>query len=289
MGIRTILTVLDGGPRGELAIAAAIAMGNAVSAHVEILHVEPMIETALPVIGESAGAVAAVRIMQTAEEDIRRRAECAEALFHKHCIEPGLQIIDADSVPPKDQASFSWRLVSGHDNPEIARRGRFSDLIVMARANEIDGGADSALLEAALFDSGRPVFVAGDSPVNVDGERIIVAWDGSREAAHSLGLAIPLLTRAGSVHVLSIGDDETVVDPDPLVRYLSSHGITAEAETIERQGRKIAKVLLEEAGSRNAGLLIMGAYGHSAFSEYLFGGVTRTVLEQATIPVFMAH
>ncbi len=288
MEIRQILAVLDGGDRSELALKAAVAVGKALSAHVEVLHVEPLVDMALPAIGEGVTAGAAASVMEAAERDAKKRTEKAEALFQQLCVEAGLAIVDADVPDCPSGACFSWRLASGHDNPEIAHRGRLSDLIVMARADVEDGGVDSTLLEAALFDTGRPVLIAGENR-DYDDRRLVVAWDGSRESAHSIGLALPFLVRAEEVRIFAIGDDEPTADPAPLVQYLARHGIEAEAAVIERKGRTIAETLLDEAEQQDTDLLVMGAYGHSAFSEYLFGGVTRTILEEATVPVIMAH
>ncbi|MEK9725276.1 MAG: hypothetical protein VW405_17590 [Rhodospirillaceae bacterium] len=127
------------------------------NAHVEFLHIECPVE---PI--ASFDALPAVPALVNAwKAEIVARTDRAKAPFDKLCAEGGLAIVNPDASPFEDGATYSWRLVAGHENPEMARRGRTVDLIVLSRADDADGGADSVTLEAALFDTGRPVLVAG--------------------------------------------------------------------------------------------------------------------------------
>lgn len=289
MEIRSILTVLDGSERCELALKASITLANYFSAHVDVLRVEPMVAPAMMTMGIGIAGMTDALIVNRIEAANQEQTGFARRMFDLYCVQAGLNVIDPDTEDISGGPSFSWHLVSGHDGPEIARRGRLCDLIVMARAAEDQGGADSTLLEAALFDTGRPVFISGSSPDTFSGRNITIAWDGSREAAHSIGLAMPFLTRARHVRILTAGAEMSGEDPQALVRYLRRQGVESDAKSIVCGKQEIAGVLLDEAGSSGSDLLVMGAYGHDALSEYLFGGVTRTILENATIPVAIAH
>jgi nucleotide-binding universal stress UspA family protein len=192
-------------------------------------------------------------------------------------------------ISPGRCSSFAWRLVSGHDNPEIARRGRLVDLIVLGRPDAGDGGVDSAALEAALFDTGRPVLIAGDRGLAIDGAAVAIAWDGSREASRSLSAALPILESAGRVAVVSVGDGAGGNGLDDLAVYLRGHGVDPEIRAVARGERSVADALGRELQAFGADVTIMGAYGHSVIGEFLFGGVTRDMLKDPGQALFLAH
>lgn len=288
MTIRSVLALIDGGSASEQALKAAVQVGLAFDAHVEVLHVEPPINPLVPVMPEGVGVAGATRLADDLEADQRKRTAHARALFESHCVDAGLKVTEPDEERYAI-ASFAWRLVSGHDNPELARRGRLVDLIVMGRPDEADGGVDSAALEAALFDTGRPVLIAGNTPLEIKGAHMVIAWDGSREATRSLSASLPFLNAAGSAVIISITDEEAPADLSDLGVYLRGHGVETETLSANREERTIAEALHHELVSEKANLTIMGAYGHSVIGEFLFGGVTRDMLKDPDLTLFLAH
>ncbi len=288
MTIRSVLALVDGGSQSEQALLAAIRVGLAFGAHVEVLHVEPPIEPLVPAVPDAIGAAGAAQLADDLEADVRARADIARALFQTHCVDAGLKIVNADDERIAI-ASFAWRLVSGHDNPEIARHGRLVDLIVLGRPDAGDGGVDSAALEAALFDTGRPVLIAGDRGLAIDGVAVAIAWDGSREASRSLSAALPILESAGRVAVVSVGDGAGGNGLDDLAVYLRGHGVDPEIRAVARGERSVADALGQELQAFGADVTIMGAYGHSVIGEFLFGGVTRDMLKDPGQALFLAH
>jgi len=287
MNIHSILALIDGGNGSEAAMRAAIRVGLDFSAHVEVLHVEAPAPAMLPVITGDLSSTASM-LDRLKEESDQRKAN-AKAVFDSHCRDHGLNVIDHDVRQEPEGATFSWHLISGHGNPELARRGRLVDLIIIARAEEADGGVDSAILEAALFDTGRPVLIAGKGDDNGNIEHIAIAWDGSREAAHSIGFAMPFLRTAKEVTIMSVVDGNTISDSDRLQTYLRRHGIESQSVLVQRTGRTVARALHDEVAARNIDMIVMGAYGHSAMGEFFFGGVTRDMLKTADLPLVLAH
>jgi len=286
MKIQSVLTLLDGGDGMENAMHAAIAIGNTFDAHVEFLRIESPFE---PLVDSSEGLSNTPYLTEAWKAATAARTARARASFDHICKDDELRLIAPDEPPETDGATFSWRLISGHENPEMARRGRTVDLIVMARADDVDGGIDSATLEAALFDTGRPVLIAGaDKPLRCDGA-LAIAWDGSREAAHSVGLALPLLEVADSVTAFTVTDMGAEDVSSSLWLYLQRHGIHCENVLLSRDKHDIGQTLQDEISARGVDMVIMGAYGHSAIGEYFFGGVTRSMLKVAKFPLFLAH
>ena len=139
-----------------------------------------------------------------------------------------------------------------------------------------------------------PVLVVpGDARAFDIGAPVLVAWNGSSEAAHALRAAVPLLACSAKVTLASIAEvnDKQRFDFPPIegAQYLSRHGIDCEIVEIPRGEAKIADTLFSAAQMRGCGLMVMGAYGHSRLAELLFGGVTRRVLSDPQVPILLAH
>jgi nucleotide-binding universal stress UspA family protein len=191
-------------------------------------------------------------------------------------------VLDAGIAAPRP--SIQWREILGYESEIVARLGRLSDLILIARS----GAASPTLaLETALFDSGRPVLmVPGGAAANLF-HRPLVAWNGSRQAARAVHFALPMLCQfTGCVEVFAAPESKHRTDTDELLRYLSWHGITAARMSADEA---TGMNLLAQASAIKAGLIVMGAYTHGHYRQFLFGGMTRHVIEHAAIPVLFAH
>lgn len=177
----------------------------------------------------------------------------------------------------------------------VAARARFSDLVTLPQPYGEGRGAElEAVTEAALFEGRTPVLVAsgGQAPAPVP-KRIMLGWNESPESLSAARAALPLLRAADVVHIVII--DPPTHGPnrsDPgglLAQYLSRHGIKTEIDVLSKTLPRVSDVLLRHVTDMDADMVVMGAYGHSRFREAIFGGATRYMLEQATVPVFMAH
>ncbi len=120
--------------------------------------------------------------------------------------------------------------------------------------------------------------------------RALLAWDGSREAVRALHDALPLLRRAKTVlEIATIGDDETIGPLPDLLEHLKRHQIAIEGEVHLPENGSKASVLVERLKQGHFDLLIMGAYGHPAWLEFLFGGTTPSALMNSSAPVLVSH
>jgi nucleotide-binding universal stress UspA family protein len=145
-------------------------------------------------------------------------------------------------------------------------------------------------LEAALFDSGRPILVAPPKPPKTMGDSMVIAWNGSTETARTIAFAMPFLTRARKVSVLTIEDG---LLPGPtaaeVARHLIPNGIRAEVVVRQLAGRTIGDAFLSETVALGCDLMVKGGYTQGRLRQLIFGGATSHILATAEIPVIMAH
>jgi nucleotide-binding universal stress UspA family protein len=178
---------------------------------------------------------------------------------------------------------------------DFAHAARHVDLAILGQPRDGDPLIGQyALVERCLFASGRPVIIVPASPEKLALKgTIVAAWDGSAEAARSINDAMTFLKPAARVVLLAgvaAGEEESrAPSTDDMIAHLKRHGLEAEALSIEVNEGDVGRVLLTSAKELGADMMVMGAFHHSRWREFILGGVTLTVLEQATIPLFMAH
>jgi nucleotide-binding universal stress UspA family protein len=173
---------------------------------------------------------------------------------------------------------------------QLARR---SDLAVVAQAEPNRSAGEEMIIEAALFQSGRPLIVV---PYIQKGghtlERVLVGWDGSRTAARAIGDAIPLLGRATAVELVTVATERAKRDEitgAAMGHHLARHGIKVEVKRLVAGDTDVANTILSHAADVGADFIVMGGYGHSRLREFILGGATRGILESMTVPVLMSH
>jgi nucleotide-binding universal stress UspA family protein len=175
----------------------------------------------------------------------------------------------------------------------VAKQALTHDLCLVPMSNPVDG--QRSVAEVVVFNSGRPVILyrAGAGGLLNQGLGVVVvAWDGSRTAARALGDAIPVLSLARQVRVVTVLNDKPDARPglgDDAVRHLKVHGVNAVADEIDGKGRKIGEVLESYVQEQNSDLLVMGAYGHSRFREFVLGGATEYLMHNPRFPLFLSH
>ena len=174
----------------------------------------------------------------------------------------------------------------------LARDGRNSDLIVVGQPDPRTGSGDEALLlEAAFMETGRPaLMIPHGAAAAPPFQRVVVAWNASREAARAVHDALPLLMVAEEVVVLVVDpDDQSGAPEHGLLDHLEHHGVSGRLKAVESGRRSAGEVIMKEAAAEKAELLVMGGYGHSKLREALLGGATRTLLAEAALPVLLSH
>jgi nucleotide-binding universal stress UspA family protein len=191
--------------------------------------------------------------------------------------------------------SGDWDVGEGNASELLAFAGRAHDLIVVEQMDVEHDEPGWDVAEICAVSSGTPTLVVpceGSFPTV--GERIVVAWNGSREATTALHAAMPLIERAKHVTLLAGECKErfgsiTSYPKLDILRYLERHAVEVSTRAFMASGVDAGPRMLELAEEMRCDLLVMGAYGHSAWRELFLGGATRHVLQYMTLPVLMGH
>lgn len=171
---------------------------------------------------------------------------------------------------------------------------RMCDLLVVGQDNpDRPEPLRAELIEAALFDSGRPILIVPYvGTEHFAAKKIMVAWDGSKTAARAIHAAMPILELAEEVQVVMVEAQKLHLPGDPgadLAVYLSRHGVKVAVEKIPAPASGVSDALLNHISDNQIDLVIMGGYGHSRVREFILGGATRGMLQAMTVPCIMAH
>ena len=177
----------------------------------------------------------------------------------------------------------------------VARRARYADLTLIGP--ELLGGETlkSKALEGALFFSGKPVLVVpAGAHVTLKPRTVLVAWDSRVEASRAVRESLDLLAAAEEVRLVLVDPEasESGHGAEPgadAAAYLARHGAKVTVDRLPRSGHTVAEVLRSHALDMSAELMVMGAYGHSRLRERIFGGVTRSMLDEPPLPILMAR
>lgn len=286
MPIRKILVPVQGTDTDKLVLGTALAIAKTFNGQAHAVFVRPDPSEALPYLGDGVSGQVIEDLLQAAKEGSDAAAAKALKNVEAGAKAAGVPIVsDASALP-----SARFVEITGRQDLVVSEESRLSDLVVFAGADANEGIAGGEALEAALLSADRPVLIAPKSAAKSVGTSIVIGWDGSMEASAAVGAAIPFIQRAAKVTILRIDEDEDDARATEMLEtYLALHGAKPESRAVESLGRPIGEVLLEEASAAGADLLVMGGYGRSRLSEFLFGGATRHVRSHASVPVLMAH
>lgn len=280
MTYKTILVSLNEVGRTQQLIAAAATVARAVGAHVSGLYVIPAVQ-----VYPSVGFEAAPQVFEGNRTYFKENAARVRAAFEEAMKREGL--------------TFDFHQVDSRTPiiaDEVVAVGRCADLVIVSTTNPDEiTGVERDFVDQVLMGVGRPVVVLpfkGDVSLSLD--EIVVGWNGEREAARSAFDALPLLKAAKKVRIVRVDPqkDSTLRGSVPgadLAEALARHGVKTEAQGFPTDGSDEGQALLRCADDAGAGLVVMGAYGHSRLTEFIFGGATRFVLTRLNRPVLMSH
>ena len=276
MPVKDLLVHVDDSKASTARVDTAIRLAQTYDAHLTGLYVMPHL--GIPVYAE----------VQIPDEILAAQREGALARVAE--VEKAFRV-----ATDKAGLSPEWRFVEDRLASTLALHARYVDLVIVGQRGDTDPSSMSnGVAEHVVLQSGRPTLVVPYIGVpDSIGKHVLVAWNASREAVRAIHDAMPFLEQAQTVTVLAINPpehtDENRIPSADICQHLARHGVNAEAAHIEAHDIAVGDMLLSRAADRGADLIVMGAYGHSRFREFVLGGATRHLLEHMTVPVLMAH
>lgn len=280
--MKTILIPAEDHDAMPAVLEAARLIAREFDSYMEGVAVRPALATYVTVEPVSSLAISGAFETDTSQQ---ARAEF-EAFMQAHAVPHGVQ--------EPAVFSYGWPREEVAEDDYIGSRGRVFDLIVLGRPGSEAQNPRMPPLEAALFESGRPVLIVPPSVPKTIGRNVLVSWNRSTEQAHTNAFALPLLRLADKVTVLTVeGGSTTGPSGEEAARHLRRNGVKATALTVKPGARSggegIGEVTLEHAAALGCDLVVKSAYTQSRLRQMIFGGATRHILAKATLPVFMAH
>lgn len=278
MSYRDILVHLTLDPRNAARTQLAIAMARRFGARVSGLYTVPP-----PNVPYYMGEYIPTELIQKQMDEAQKSSVGAKEQFLAICSNAGIdhRWLSSDLAPVE-----ALRLSS-----------RASDVALVGQPDPnpsdpaaIPYGTDVLPHELAL-QAGRPILAVPHSgDVGDVGRRVLVAWNGKREAARALHDAMPLLRGAEVVHIVTVNAERKGRTPlAEIAGHMQRHGLRLETAVVNTNGQKVGLALLAEAQARNCDLMVMGAFGHSRLREMVFGGVTESVLANMSLPVLLSN
>lgn len=259
--MRSILCPIDISQSLDDRVETALALARACDGHVTFQIATPFAQMAA---WEPFGGVAVSSYALTeAREANEKLAKELDARFASQDVPFDIELLDQERITA------------------AAAAARFADIVVGSLT-------DPAIEEMALSLRAPVLGVPRGVPMFAFDAPAMIAWDGGHEAANALRAALPLLRMARTVHLLTVQEKDSGFPAADAARYLSRHGIHAESHRRERNG-SVAFTIEESARSLDAGLIVMGLFGHSRLRELLLGGVSREMLDRSQIPLLLAH
>lgn len=272
MTLKNLLVQVGSDKANAVRLDYAIRLAKAHGAYLTAFHAPALADVPGYVMAELPPSVFEARERMLQEETAKLSAQVSKA-----STAAGIEI--------------EWRSIAGGTPEAATLHARHADLTVVGQGLD-DRDVPEGLAETLIMGSGRPVLlVPSYGTFDKVGERIMVAWNATRESARALNDALPLLKRAQQVIVLSIdprGAERRVPGAD-IALHLARHGVKAEASTAYGDDLSVGDVILSRGADLGVDMIVMGAYGHSRAREFVLGGATRHILRHMTVPAFMSH
>ena len=275
MSIKDLLVLCDASEANDYRVETAFSLAKVFDAHVTGIHLIPY--PMIPVYGPVFPPYSAALQLEVADNDTKM----LETKF-----------LDMASDM---KVSSTWKVMEGIDIDYVIDNARYADLVVTPQYYSRYGECGPQRLnDFFTVRLGRPLMVIPDlKKVHHLPHNIIIAWNESHEATRAVHDALPLLSYAENIQVVSVSknDDEEkacMIYCEDLREHLGHHGIQADVISPKKSDKGTGNTILGSALEYDADLIVMGAYGHSRFKEIILGGATKYLLDNATIPLFLS-
>ncbi len=261
---------------------ATLWLARQLNARVRVSYIRPNPDAALAMLPEMIGALGITR--ESIEQESRQAAAAAKARFVEWSARG-----DASTNSETGGWSATWSEHVGEFEPIVTRFGRLCDFIVLPRPSAEEVVAQRCF-DAAVFGTGRPTLLVGETLPESLADHIIIAWNGSLEASRAVFGAMPLLRLARRVTIFTALEyGAEAVGLDDLAESLRDRGIRTPQVIFPTGDHSTGAALVMATKTHEPSLLVMGAYTHSRLRESFLGGVTRHLLAHATVPLLMSH
>lgn len=279
---------LGSGQDENQSLESAISVAQTLSAHLEVLFIRPDPETRQVY----TGMLPSDRIAADIRERIDELGEAAALQSHHHfdyvCRKTNMR----RSQKPRgtSEPSAHWREIKGEALSVYPAAARNADLAILGcetmQSDSIFGG----IVRSTLLGSGSPVLFTPNARVEKIFDRPLIAWDGGTACVRALSAWLATEQIPDEAVILHIEEpDDEPPDLEDVAARLAWHGIRSKIEIRKRGLGSITDALLTAAQDHQCGLIVMGGYGRFRYSEALFGGVTRHVIRNASMPLLMMH
>ena len=281
MAMKTILVPTENHAAMRSALETALLLARQCDSYIEGFALQFGINEFSAI--DMGGGLSLETFKQESQEDAAQARKLFEAFMEENKV--------PRSNGSTSSLSFGWMPDAPEGENFVGSYGRVFDVIVLSRPDGNTTGLHNKAVESGLFDSGRPILVAPPKATSKIGTNVLIAWNRSTEQARTVALAMPLLHRAERVTVLTVTGGNEVPGPssDQMLRYLHRNEIDAKPMTVDLNGRSTGEAVLTAAVSVGCDLLIKGAYTQSRLRQMIFGGTTRHILANSTLPVMLAH
>ncbi|MEM8853077.1 MAG: universal stress protein [Pseudomonadota bacterium] len=290
MALKSIICLLNGFEHETAAADAALQLAKDNGADIRLLHITYPVQSYSGFFGEAAmvGGGWQEIVDQQSQHRLSKARNIAEGLIAKHGLGSPVDT-------PAGTARAAFVPLENKTTADVVRQLSLCDLIVFGAEAGSSDLSDASIAGTALFSTGRPLLMVrpkkGDAP-SWTGKTCALAWNDSPEAIRAVTGARDLIRTASKVHVL-VTHERSRADDAPentvVLDYLGSHGVTAEFHAVMRGSGAAAAAVLQQAKVLGCDYLVMGAYGHTVFREMLLGGFTAYMLEEAEMPLVLAH
>lgn len=287
MTIKNILVPLDGTDATHPALEIALSVARNLKGHVDVLHVKTDSKSVVPLLGEGMSGNMIEEMIEFAEKETAERTSNARRLFDATCSEMEISVANK---PDGNGVSARWVENVGREEDLVAKLGRLSDMIVVPLPGTDPEPSVAMTVNAALFETGRLVLLAPPKTPKEFGMKGAIAWNGSIQSARALTAAMPIIESAKSTVIMTAESLRTEADgAAQLAESLAWRGLAVDTQILEEGQGPVGSELLNACKDNGTDFLVMGAYTRSRLRQWILGGVTSYVLENAELPVLMAR
>jgi nucleotide-binding universal stress UspA family protein len=288
MTMKTILIPIEESDGLASMLETALMAAKEFGSYIEGLYYQPTSAGAMVVAGEGL-VVTTPELVESVERQDRNRRERVRAQFSSFMERKGVPLVSPTNAMV-DGPVAAWVEEESPNSEIVGTRSRVFDITVVARPVKGANIAAMSILEAALFEGGRPILIAPPTAPTKMGDNVVIAWNGSTETARTVAFSMPFLLKASKVTVISmLGFGVAGPSTADVARQLQRNGIPATWKDYQTRDRRAGPAFLEEAATLGADLLVKGAYTQSRVRQMIFGGATDHILSNAELPVLMSH